>query len=332
MTSVIVVGAGIAGLTAAWRLRAAGYSVTVLEASAAPGGRMAEAQDGDIVFNTGARLIYPFGGPLYDLIAELGLRNALIPVRDLAASCRIDGVDMRIGLMPGVATLRMPGLTMGDRLRLLALSWRLWRLRGRVDPDDLLSALAWDGETLAAWADRELGPRLRARLIDPVFRGTRSWNAEEISAAFLLATLVPMLGRRDVHVLAGGMGRLTAELAARLGVRCGCAVTRVVAGADGCGVTLADGGTLAADVVVLAVPGAAVAGLLADPAPEQAAFLGAVLVWLAYLPHWAATSDQGGKLAVFATGPALTASSKAACTCSGGCTFWIATLLTWIPV
>ncbi|MEI6463431.1 MAG: MIP/aquaporin family protein [Verrucomicrobiota bacterium] len=35
------------------------------------------------------------------------------------------------------------------------------------------------------------------------------------------------------------------------------------------------------------------------------AFLGAVLVWLAYLPHWAATSDQGGKLAVFATGPAI---------------------------
>lgn len=35
------------------------------------------------------------------------------------------------------------------------------------------------------------------------------------------------------------------------------------------------------------------------------AFLGAVAVWLAYLPHWSATSDQGGKLAVFATGPAI---------------------------
>lgn len=35
------------------------------------------------------------------------------------------------------------------------------------------------------------------------------------------------------------------------------------------------------------------------------AFLGAVVVWLAYLPHWAATEDKGGKLAVFATGPAI---------------------------
>lgn len=35
------------------------------------------------------------------------------------------------------------------------------------------------------------------------------------------------------------------------------------------------------------------------------AFLGGVVVWLAYLPHWAATEDQGAKLGVFATGPAI---------------------------
>jgi glycerol uptake facilitator protein len=35
------------------------------------------------------------------------------------------------------------------------------------------------------------------------------------------------------------------------------------------------------------------------------AFIGAVLVWLHYYPHWAATSDPGLKLAVFSTGPAI---------------------------
>lgn len=35
------------------------------------------------------------------------------------------------------------------------------------------------------------------------------------------------------------------------------------------------------------------------------AFLGAVIVYLAYLPHWAATSDPDLKLAVFSTGPAI---------------------------
>jgi glycerol uptake facilitator protein len=35
------------------------------------------------------------------------------------------------------------------------------------------------------------------------------------------------------------------------------------------------------------------------------AFLGAVLVWLAYLPHWAETEDKSTKLSVFSTVPAI---------------------------
>lgn len=35
------------------------------------------------------------------------------------------------------------------------------------------------------------------------------------------------------------------------------------------------------------------------------AFLGASIVWLAYLPHWAVTENPASKLAVFCTGPAI---------------------------
>lgn len=41
------------------------------------------------------------------------------------------------------------------------------------------------------------------------------------------------------------------------------------------------------------------------PAQFLGAFLGAVLVWLHYLPHWAETPEQDLKLAVFCTGPAI---------------------------
>src|SRR5215213_598096 len=37
------------------------------------------------------------------------------------------------------------------------------------------------------------------------------------------------------------------------------------------------------------------------------AFAGAIVVWLAYLPHFEATADPGDKLAVFSTGPAMRA-------------------------
>ena len=50
-------------------------------------------------------------------------------------------------------------------------------------------------------------------------------------------------------------------------------------------------------------PLASVGGYVA--AQMVGAFLGAVLVWLAYLPHWRLTEDPAAKLGVFATGPAV---------------------------
>ncbi|SRR5712692_4813507 len=50
-------------------------------------------------------------------------------------------------------------------------------------------------------------------------------------------------------------------------------------------------------------PPASVPGYVA--AQIVGAFLGAVLVWLVYFPHWRVTQDRATKLAVFATGPAI---------------------------
>ena len=50
-------------------------------------------------------------------------------------------------------------------------------------------------------------------------------------------------------------------------------------------------------------PWAEVPGYVA--AQLAGAFGGAVLAWLAYLPHWGATADANNKLGVFATGPAI---------------------------
>jgi glycerol uptake facilitator protein len=41
------------------------------------------------------------------------------------------------------------------------------------------------------------------------------------------------------------------------------------------------------------------------PAQILGAMVGAVLVWLLYLPHWRPTADTGKKLACFCTGPAI---------------------------
>ena len=50
-------------------------------------------------------------------------------------------------------------------------------------------------------------------------------------------------------------------------------------------------------------PWASVPGYIA--AQIVGGFLGGVIVWLTYLPHWSATEDTSAKLAVFCTGPAI---------------------------
>jgi len=50
-------------------------------------------------------------------------------------------------------------------------------------------------------------------------------------------------------------------------------------------------------------PAAKVLGYIA--AQVTGAMFGAMLVWLAYLPHWKETPDTGAKLAIFCTGPAI---------------------------
>src|SRR6266704_1458337 len=49
---VVILGAGIAGMVAAWELQKAGYRCTILEARSRPGGRNWSLRGGDIIEET----------------------------------------------------------------------------------------------------------------------------------------------------------------------------------------------------------------------------------------------------------------------------------------
>lgn len=294
---VIVVGAGIAGLSAAYRLQQAGHDVRVLEAQSQVGGRMAERRDGPIAYNTGARLIYPFGRAFHALVDELGLRDALVPLRDLRATCHTEqGLAYDVELMPGMRALHTPGLTWGDRARLAASAARLLAARRRVDPDDMASALDGNGtdETLADYSKRTLGERAYRLLIEPVFRGTRSWNPEEISATFYRSTMPHLIGRHTVYTLAGGMGRLCEALAARLPVTCGAPVRRIERRAQGGCRVQTDEQAYEADIVICATEGARAAALLANPLDDEMEMLTHVRYNALGVMHYAVQGEVRG--------------------------------------
>lgn len=277
---IIVIGAGISGLVAARRLAQAGHEVRVLEAADVPGGRVGQREVRGIRFNAGARLIYPFSPPFNRLLEELGLGPALIPVRHLSAECEAGAAHWTLELMPGVKSLLTPGLTLSERLRFVGYGLRMLAARRRTDPDDASTAPLEDGETLADHVRRHLGSNVLERMVEPVFRGTRSWNAEDISAAFFASTTPHLIGRDTVYVLSGGMDRLPAALARGLRVDCGARVVSVEAPATGpCRLHIEQDGREVvheADLIVCAAEGSLAASLFPVMGEEEKAFFSRV--------------------------------------------------------
>ena len=69
-THIAIVGAGIAGLAAARRLRAAGLTCTLFDKSRGLGGRMATRREGDLRFDHGAQYFTARGPRFRSMVAE----------------------------------------------------------------------------------------------------------------------------------------------------------------------------------------------------------------------------------------------------------------------
>ncbi|MDR5839390.1 NAD(P)/FAD-dependent oxidoreductase [Caballeronia sp. LZ034LL] len=277
---VAVIGAGIAGLTAAYRLKEAGASVTVFDAQDVVGGRMGDRRTGDLFYNSGARLVYPFGRAFNRVVADLALQNALVPLHRLSAQCVSPQGEHTIELMPSPRSLATPGLSLAERAKLVAHALAMRGARRHVDPDWATSALqvdsTLDDTTLAAYIRGTLGPNVLARMVEPVFRATRSFNPETLSALFYVSTVPHMIGESTVHTLRGGMGRVCQALASRLEVRTATPVRKLRRHADGVELTLADGSMFSADHAVCAVEGSLAGALIDAPTREERQMFDAV--------------------------------------------------------
>lgn len=74
--SVLIAGAGMAGLAAANRLKQQGFTVTILEAQDKAGGRIRTTRNGGILFDEGASWIHgPQGNPITALATQAGAQT-----------------------------------------------------------------------------------------------------------------------------------------------------------------------------------------------------------------------------------------------------------------
>ena len=267
MPDVVVVGAGLGGLSAAHDLAAAGADVLVLEARDRVGGRVEQAllPDGRPV-QLGGEVVGNAHHAYLGLAAELGLELVPSYVAEPGEITRgtVDGVD--VGEHPG-------WFTDADRAADEAVRAALSRLVATIDPDD-----PWTHPDLVALDAVSQGDWLRAhgatpgvlRLCELVALGGAGGSIERVSM-FGQAWMLAVGGSRGEDAagsydygqwenlrLAEGSARLPLLLAEGLGdrVRLGTPVAAIdVDGpAGGCTVTTAAGEQVRAPAVVCAVP------------------------------------------------------------------------------
>lgn len=248
----LVIGGGIAGLSAAWQLSQDGLKPLLVEARGYLGGLIAPGYIGPVQVDLGAETFVPRGVETAQMVAALGL-EALAPSGDGA----------RLFLPPNRAN--------GES------HWRLWRfLRDAylgipADPgaDDVVAILGakaaqraaqdrhlgsevgqgTEGETLAGFVAARMGQAVVDRLVRPIVAGiytcdpadlatdtvtpglrqaTREHGCLADAVAFLLARSRKATGGRSVDkCVRGGMFQLTAALSQAITTAGGTVLTRV---------------------------------------------------------------------------------------------------------
>jgi protoporphyrinogen oxidase len=172
---IAVVGAGVAGLTCAYRLAQAGASVDVYERWPGLGGQAATLDVGGALrIQRYYHYLYTSDDRIIDLFAELGLEADLEP-HVARSAIAIGG---RIWPFNGALDLLrfrpLPPLT---RLR---MGLALIRLQlGGGDVGD------YEGETARAWIERHMGAPAWEHVWGPLMRGKFGERAELISMAWI---------------------------------------------------------------------------------------------------------------------------------------------------
>ena len=276
---VAVIGAGITGLAAGYEATKAGAEVVVYEANERAGGRLLTTELAGQLVDEGGDAFLARVPWATELCQELGLGAELVSPAQRSAFVYSRGA-LRALPLPNVLGVPLDF----DALAASGIVSDEGVDRARQDPDLAGSPLGND-ESVGGLVRRRLGDEVADRLVDPLIGGINASSIDDLSVRAAVPQLAEAASRspslvRELRRLAAsstadpaapvfftlpdGLGRLTDELADRLGNR-----LRLSS-------PVADLGEIDADQVIVTLPADAARALVAPVSARAAELLGGI--------------------------------------------------------
>jgi monoamine oxidase len=274
---VVIVGAGLAGLTAARRLTQQGKSVVVLEARDRVGGRTLNHQVAPgVVTEVGGQFVGPTQDRILALAKEVGV-GVFDTYNDGSNVLLLDG---RRSVYPSSGLPQGPGVTEEAVSTVSAIDAMAKQVP--IDaPWTAAKAKEWDSQTLETWVSGQVKtPQVRA-LVDTAVKALWGAEARDVSLLYALwytacagnastpgsfLRLITTQGGAQAQRFVGGSQRVSLEVAKQLGdkVRLSKPVRSIEQGSSQV-VVSGDGFSVTGGRVIVAVPPALVAQLQFTP-------------------------------------------------------------------
>ena len=223
---VVVVGASVAGLGAAWQLSRRGFEVTVLEREQRAGGRVETVWEDGYSLDLGNPLLSTGDRRLLSWIEELGLRDEMLPMRPVLTAQVNRGHVSEIDTRSQFGPFRTPGVAKLEALRWMRLPRLIARYGSAIAPATPECGAALDDRSLSDFGRLYFGKTVLMRWMAPLVTGTTFGDATETSRVLFLRRFRQERGQR-LALPRAGLEEVVAAAAERLGTRFGVEVKRI---------------------------------------------------------------------------------------------------------